>query len=77
MTSSPIALDDSAIADLTEDAINAIALIVQKRLGITDGGPASMFYSDKEERGRVEDCVRAYLAFEERGLAADAAEPEG
>lgn len=52
------------VAELTEDAINAIALIVQNALGITDGGPASMFYSDAEQRMAVRDCVQAYIDFE-------------
>jgi hypothetical protein len=65
-----IALDDAAIADMTEDAINAIALIVQTKIGQTDGGIGGVFFSEDEQRGAVEAIIRAYLKVEEAAGAA-------
>lgn len=46
------------IETLAEEALNALCLHVQKRLGITDGFNASMFWSGQEE------IVRDYVASE-------------
>jgi hypothetical protein len=60
--------DSKAIA---EDALNAICLDVQKRIGQTDGGLASVFFSGDEHRGALEDMIRAYILAE-----AQSAKPE-
>lgn len=46
------------IESLAEDALNALCLFVQERIGQTDGGNASMFWSGRE------DIIRDYVEYE-------------
>lgn len=50
---------DSEIDQLAEDALNALCLFVQDRIGQTDGGNASMFWSGHE--GIIRDYVENEL----------------
>lgn len=49
---------DPEIDNLAEDALNALCLFVQERIGQTDGGNASMFWSGQE------DIIRDYVEYE-------------
>jgi hypothetical protein len=40
---------DPEIENLAEDALNALCLFVQERIGQTDGGNASIFWSGRED----------------------------
>lgn len=50
---------DPEIENLAEDALNALCLFVQQRIGQTDGGNASIFWSGRE--GIIEDYVESEL----------------
>ena len=49
---------DPEIDNLTEDALNALCLFVQQRIGQTDGGYASLFWDGRE------DIIRDYVETE-------------
>ena len=49
---------DPEIENLAEDALNALCLFVQQRIGQTDGGFASMFWDGRE------DIIRDYVETE-------------
>jgi hypothetical protein len=51
---------EDEIDDMAEDALNALCLSVQKALGVTDGGLASMHFSDDETK----DAIKAYIKAE-------------
>jgi len=56
--------DDQVIDRLTEDAINALALIVQKELKEEDGGVAGIYYSDDEQRQAVRSLIAGHFNLE-------------
>lgn len=57
----PLADDRFTMTDeVVEDAINAMCLIVQERIGSTDGGIASLYFSGDEERQDVKEILQAY-----------------
>lgn len=61
-----IALDDEAIDEMTFDAINALALIVQKKIGQTDGGIAGLhFLKGEPAYDAVREIIVDYLRVEE------------
>jgi len=61
-----IAISDEAVDDMTFDAINAVALIVQKRIGQTDGGIAGVHFMKGEPAyDAMREIVSNYLAVEE------------
>lgn len=74
VTARSLLADEAAIKDLTEDAINAIALMAQKRIGQHDGGIAGNHFSDDERRAEVELVIRAYLQHE--AIYEDEEEPD-
>lgn len=49
---------DPEIDNLAEDALNALCLFVQERIGQTDGGNASMYWSGRE------DIIQDYVEYE-------------
>jgi hypothetical protein len=49
---------DPEIDNLAEDALNALCLYVQERIGQTDGGNASMYWSGREE------IIQDYVEYE-------------
>jgi hypothetical protein len=49
---------DPEIESLAEDALNALCLFVQERIGQTDGGYASLFWDGRE------DIIRDYVETE-------------
>jgi hypothetical protein len=49
---------DPEIDNLAEDALNALCLFVQERIGQTDGGNASMYWSGREE------IIQDYVEYE-------------
>lgn len=49
---------DPEIDNLAEDALNALCLYVQERIGQTDGGNASMYWSGRE------DIIQDYVEYE-------------
>ena len=49
---------DPEIDNLAEDALNALCLYVQQRIGQTDGGVASMYWSGREE------IIQDYVEYE-------------
>jgi hypothetical protein len=49
---------DPEIDNLAEDALNALCLFVQERVGQTDGGNASMYWSGRE------DIIQDYVEYE-------------
>ena len=49
---------DPEIENLAEDALNALCLFVQQRIGQTDGGYASLFWDGQE------DIIRDYVETE-------------
>lgn len=51
---------EDEIDDMAEDALNALCLSVQNALGVTDGGLASMHFSDDETK----DAIKAYIKAE-------------
>jgi len=53
---------DPEIESLAEDALNALCLFVQERIGQTDGGYASLFWSGQE------DIIRDYVETELVGM---------
>jgi len=56
----PLADDRFTITDaVVEDAVNALALIVQDRIGVTDGGVAGQYFSG-DERDDVRALLQAY-----------------
>jgi hypothetical protein len=56
--------DEKALDDLTEDVINAFALTVQNKIGQTDGGVASIYFSDSEVRDEIKNLLAIYLRHE-------------
>ena len=50
--------NEQEIDQLTEDALNALCLFVQERIGQTDGGNASIYWSGRE------DTIRDYVEYE-------------
>lgn len=52
---------EDEIDDMAEDALNALALSVQNALGITDGGFASMYFSDDEAKEMIKTYIKAEL----------------
>jgi hypothetical protein len=52
---------EDEIDDMAEDALNALALSVQKALGVTDGGFASMHFSDDQAKNMIKDYIKAEL----------------
>lgn len=61
VTARALLADDKALDDLTEDAINAIALLVQNKIGQTDGGIAGIHFSDDFMREKVKVTIVDYL----------------
>jgi hypothetical protein len=55
------ATTEDEIDDMAEDALNALALSVQNALGITDGGFASMYFSDDEAKDMITAYIKAEL----------------
>jgi len=53
---------EDEIDDMAEDALNALALSVQTALGITDGGFASMHFSDDQAKEMIKTYIKAELA---------------
>lgn len=53
-------MSESEIDDLADDALNAACLTIQKAIGQTDGGPASIFFSEDE----VKEGLKKYIRFE-------------
>jgi hypothetical protein len=49
---------DPEIETIAEDALNALCLFVQDRIGQTDGGNASMYWSGRE------DIIQDYVEYE-------------
>ena len=49
------------IDDMAEDALNALCLSVQNALGVTDGGLASMHFSDDETKDAIKKYIKAEL----------------
>ena len=72
------AITDTDIAELADEATNALYAIVQKRIGQDDGGIASLFHSDREAitSAFLTDLIRDYLAFE-RTHASDTDSADG
>ena len=58
------------IAEIANDAINALCLSVQTRLGITNGFNASIFWSDTE----LTDIIEAYVTSEIQNMEASRAD---
>lgn len=59
-------LEENEVTDLmreaVEDAINAGCLTVQKRLGVTDGGFAAVFFTDRAD---IEALFRRYILIQD------------
>lgn len=65
MTNS-IAISDADISEMTEEAVNAIALIVQKAVGQTDGGLAGQHFGEHGgPREAIREIIVEYLRIEE------------
>lgn len=52
---------EEQINRITEDAINALCLSVQKAVGQTDGGFASIYFSGDEFREYIKDYVKGEI----------------
>ena len=52
---------EDEIDDMAEDALNALCLSVQNALGVTDGGLASMHFSDDETKDAIKTYIREEL----------------
>jgi len=48
---------------IIEEALNAACLVVQEKIGVTDGGWASLFFSG-ENRQKFDDLFSAYIRSE-------------
>ena len=48
---------------IIEEALNAACLAVQERIGVTDGGWASLFFTG-ENRQKFDDLFSAYIRSE-------------
>lgn len=59
---------EDEIDDMAEDALNALCLSVQNALGVTDGGLASMHFSDDDTK----DAIKAYIKAELKAKLDDA-----
>lgn len=59
--------DKDAMALLVQDGIDAIAKLVQDKIGQTDGGMASIYFSDAEPRDELENIIAMYLQHEAIG----------
>lgn len=57
----PWHLKPKEIEDLAEEALNAACLVIQTKLGVTDGGYASMFFSGDETREKFEDYIESEI----------------
>lgn len=64
VTAKSLLADAAAMKDLTDDVINALALLVQQRIGQEDGGIAGIHFSDSDKREEVESLLRSYLETE-------------
>ncbi len=53
---------DADVADMADDALHAAALSIQDRLGVTDGGWASVVFSDDVVEGLLADYARSEIA---------------
>lgn len=53
-------MNNEQIQDLALEALNAAALVIQDRLGITSGDVAGLFFSG----GEVQDILAAYIRTE-------------
>ncbi|HKX36993.1 MAG TPA: hypothetical protein VJM79_10075 [Rhizorhapis sp.] len=60
-------------SELLNSALDAAVLVIQNHLGVTDGGPASMFFSG-DNRDQFDDIMRDY-AKSEQHYAGDDLEP--
>lgn len=60
-------LDTGAMGALLDDAINAIAKLVQDKIGQTDGGVAGLYFSDVEPRDDLQNIIAMYLQHEAIG----------
>ena len=49
------------IDDLAEEALNSACLAIQTRLGVDDGGFASMFFSDNEVKSKFIEYIKAEI----------------
>lgn len=63
-----IPTSDDEIDGMADDALNALCLSVQNALGVTDGGLASMHFSDDETK----DAIKAYIKAELKAKLDDA-----
>jgi hypothetical protein len=54
-------MSELEIDDLAEEALNAACLTIQKSIGQTDGGPASIFFSNEVVKRRLKGYVRFEL----------------
>jgi len=52
---------EDEIDDMAEDALNALCLSVQNALGVTDGGLASMHFSDDDTKAAIKTYIKAEL----------------
>ena len=52
---------EDEIDDLAEDALNALCLTVQNALGVTDGGYASIHFSDDDTKNAIKTYIKAEL----------------
>lgn len=53
--------------NLLDDAINAVALLVQDKIGQTDGGVAGLYFADIETRDQLQNIIAMYLQHEAIG----------
>lgn len=51
-------LTPKEIEDLAEEALNAACVVMQNRIGQTDGGTAALFFSDDEVKNAFMEYVR-------------------
>lgn len=52
---------DRLTAAVVDDALNAALAVVQKHLGVTDGGFASVWFSDDAKRDAFANVLREYV----------------
>lgn len=57
----PWHLNQAEVDDLAEAALNAACLVIQEKLGVTDGGYASIYFSDDEVREEFKDYIQSEI----------------
>jgi hypothetical protein len=54
-------MTNEQINELANEALNAAAALIQKRLGVTDGGHAAIFFSDDVALNNLVDYIASEI----------------